>query len=62
MTSEGKKVIAGLVGTVLGGIVLYYLPGIVSKIARGAGKYGNDLADHLDRDFPDGKVHFGNKE
>jgi len=33
----------------------------VSKIARGAGQYGTKLADHLDRDFPDGKVNFGNK-
>jgi len=62
MTPEGKKVFAGLIGTVIGGVILYYLPGIVSKIARGAGKYGNNLADHLDRDFPDGKVNFGNKE
>lgn len=52
---------SALVGTVLGGVVLYYLPGVASKIARTLGEFGGKAADHLDKEFPDGKVHFGNK-
>ena len=52
---------SALVGTVLGGVVLYYLPGVASKIARTLGDLGGKAADHLDKEFPDGKVHFGNK-
>lgn len=50
-----------LIGTVLGGVALYYLPGIASKVARTLGEFGNKAADHLDEEFPDGKAHFGQK-
>lgn len=52
---------SALVGTVLGGVILYYLPGIVSKVARMMGTVGNKFADSVDKDFPDGKVNFGSK-
>jgi hypothetical protein len=52
---------SALVGTVLGGVVLYYLPGVASKIARALGEFGGKAADHLDKEFPEGTVKFGNK-
>lgn len=53
---------AGLVGTVIGGVALYYLPGVISKVARSISDAAKNVADHLDKDFPDGKATFGNKE
>jgi hypothetical protein len=49
---------AGLVGTVIGGITLYYLPGLISKIARLLGKTATDIAEHLDKEFPEGTANF----
>lgn len=50
-----------LIGTVLGGVVLYYLPGVASKIARTLGDLGGKAADHLDKEFPEGTVKFSEK-
>ena len=52
---------SALIGTVIGGVVLYYLPGIASKIARILGNFGSKAADHLDKEFPEGTVKFGEK-
>jgi len=52
---------SALIGTVLGGVVLYYLPGVASKIARTLGDLGGKAADHLDKEFPEGTVKFGEK-
>jgi hypothetical protein len=49
---------AGLVGTVIGGITLYYLPGLISKVARLLGKTATDIAEHLDKEFPEGTANF----
>jgi len=52
---------SALIGTVLGGVVLYYLPGIASKVSRTLGDLGGKAADHLDKEFPEGTVKFGEK-
>lgn len=52
----------GLVGTVIGGVALYYLPGIVSKVARTVSTIAGGIAEHLEKDFPDGTAKFGHKE